>query len=420
MDESGLAAMNEGATSRSTCRLCKSSRLWKAIPLHPLPIASPNVGQSSKVIGLAPADVFQCEDCGFLQLSTIVDPEFQYRNFKYMTGISVGLREHFQTLIDGLVADGEIGTGKFVFDIGSNDGSLLALAKAHGARVLGIDPARKIASDATAAGIPTIGDFFTAPLAHSIVAEHGPADVVISNNTVANIDGLDDFFDGIATVMAPDGILIIETQYAVDMIESTLLDVVYHEHISYFAVSPMRKFLAQRNFELIDAVRIAPKGGSIRFVIQRKNGSRPVSPNVAALIEVEEGVGGVLSKEAFAAFNQRIAQIGADIRLRLKQSREKTGRAIAYGSSVGCAALIHYFELGNHIDAVFDDTPLMNFMRYPGGTIPVLTGSQLINEPPTDVVVLAWRYMGNIAERQSEYKNAGGRFYRALPDLDFA
>jgi SAM-dependent methyltransferase len=378
------------------------------------------VGQSAKVFQSASADVFQCEDCGFLQLSTIVDPEFQYRNFKYMTGISVGLREHFQGLIDGLAEHGEIGEGKFVFDIGSNDGSLLALAKAHGARVLGIDPARKIASDATAAGIPTIGDFFTSRLAAEIAAKHGEADVVISNNTVANIDDLDDLFDGIATVMAPDGMLIIETQYAVDMIESTLLDVIYHEHISYFAVSPMRSFLARRGFELIDAVRIAPKGGSIRFVIQRAGAHRKVSPNVQSLIGIEEGSGGVLAKAAFAEFNRRIVQIGADIRGRLQASREKTGRALAYGSSVGCAALIHYFDLGDCLDAVFDDTPLMNFMRYPGGTLPVLAGSQLVNEPATDVVVLAWRYTENIAGRQGPFRQAGGRFYRALPDLAFA
>tara|TARA_R110002124_G_scaffold78284_2_gene209078 strand:- start:1380 stop:2618 length:1239 start_codon:yes stop_codon:yes gene_type:complete len=411
--------MNEGATSRSTCRLCKSPRLWKAIPLHPLPIASPNVGHATKTLQSASADVFQCKDCGFLQLSTVVDPEFQYRNFKYMTGISVGLREHFMTLIDGLASRGEIGPSKFVFDIGSNDGSLLVLAKAKGARILGIDPARKIASDATAAGIPTIGDFFGIDIARKIAAEHGPADVVISNNTVANIDGLDDFFDGIALMMAPDGLLVIETQYAVDLVEKTLLDVVYHEHISYFGVSPMRKFLAGRGFELIGAERIEPKGGSIRFIIQRAGGSRVVDANVQALVTLEEGADGALTAEAFAAFNQRITKLGEDIRGRLKKSRADSGRALAYGSSVGCAALIHYFGLGDCLDAVFDDTPLMNFMRHPGGTLPVLTGAQLVNEPATDVVVLAWRYTDNIAARQNEFRSSGGRFYRALPDLSY-
>jgi SAM-dependent methyltransferase len=368
---------------------------------------------------MAPADVHQCEECGFLQLATIVDPEFQYRNFKYVTGISVGLREHFKGLIDSLAAQGEIGPGKFVFDIGSNDGSLLVLAQAHGARVLGIDPARKIAQDATAAGIPTIGDFFTAQKAREILSEHKQADVVISNNTVANIDNLDDLFEGIATVLAPKGILVIETQYAVDMIEKTLLDVIYHEHISYFAVSPMRRFLAGLGFELFDAERIEPKGGSIRFYAQRVGAGRPVTARVQALIGAEEGERGILARAAFADFNAHVERLGADIRERLQRSRAETGRALAYGSSVGCAALIHYFGLGDLLDAVFDDTPLINFMRHPGGVTPVLGGSQLVNEPATDVVVLAWRYAENIAKRQQAFRAAGGRFYRALPDLAY-
>jgi 2-polyprenyl-3-methyl-5-hydroxy-6-metoxy-1,4-benzoquinol methylase len=405
--------------SRTTCRLCKSARLWRAIPLHPLPVASPNVGRADQTADMASADVFQCEDCGFLQLATIVDPEFQYRNFKYFTGISVGLREHFAGLIDGLAAKGEIGPGKFVFDIGSNDGSLLALAARHGARVLGIDPASRIAEEASRAGIPTIGDFFTAARAKEIVREHGAADVVISNNTVANIDDLDDFFGGIEAVLAPDGVVVVETQYAVDLVDKTLLDVVYHEHISYFAVSPMRRFLAARGFELFDAERIAPKGGSIRFSAQRAGAGRPVDPRVKDLVDAEEGENGILSRAAFEGFNARIATLGAGIRERLQKSRTETGRSLAYGSSVGCAALIHYFGLGEHLDAVFDDTPLVNFMRTPSGPVPVLSGSQLANEPPTDIVVLAWRYAENIAGRQPEFRATGGRFYRALPDLAY-
>ena len=404
------------AETRTSCRLCKSADLWKAVPLSPLPVASPNVGMSARIAETAPADLWQCRDCGFLQLNTIVNPEFQYRNFQYFTGISVGLREHFGELIGGLGTAGEIASGRFVLDIGSNDGSLLRYAKDLGARVLGIDPAEKIAKAATEAGIPTIGDFFNRGMGARIAAEHGPADVVISNNTVANIDDLDDFFGGIAEVMAPTGLVIIETQYGLDVLQKTLLDVIYHEHVSYFAVKPTARFLAARGFELVDAEKIAPKGGSIRFHIQRKGGPREVSPRVGALV-AEETAAGLYGGDLFPAFNTRIKDIGAELRARLAASRERTGRALAYGSSVGCAALVHYFDLGGHIDAIFDDTPLTNYMRTSAGTVPVLAGSQLANEAPTDVVVLAWRYTSNIARNQARYVNAGGRFLQALPEV---
>ena len=353
-----------------------------------------------------------------MQLATVVDPEFQYKHFKYLTGISLGLREHFADLIDGLAGFNEIASGRFVVDIGSNDGSLLRFAQQHGARVLGIDPAERIAQAATATGIPTLARFFDADLGATIAKESGRANVVISNNTIANIDKLGGFFAGVDALLAPDGIVVIETQYALDVLSKTLLDVIYHEHVSYFAVGPMQRFLATHGLQLISAERIKPKGGSIRFMAQRAGGPRKVNVNVGELLENEFAAG--LYDGALAAdFNVRIAELGLQIRQRLDQSRSASGRALAYGASVGCAALIHYFDLGSRIDAIFDDSPLTNFLRTGEGAVPVLTGRQLDNEAPCDVVVLAWRYASSIARGQAQFRRDGGRFYRALPDLAY-
>jgi SAM-dependent methyltransferase len=404
--------------SRKSCRLCGSLRIKVAIPLTPLPVASPNVGRSTHVRESAPADVWQCADCGHLQLATVVDREFQYRKFQYSSGISLGLRDHFERLIETLASRGEIGPGRFVLDIGSNDGSLLKFAKDTGARVLGVDPAADIAIAATTAGIPTLGDFFDARLGAEIATEHGQADVVFSNNTVANIDNLEPLFAGIDASLADDGLLVIETQYALDVLQKTLLDVIYHEHVSYFAVKPMKSFLERCGFDLIGAEKITPKGGSIRFLAQRNGGQRRSSLEIDNLIDEEEA-GGLYDERLFTEFNARVGDLGRNIRDRLERAREKTGRALAYGSSVGCAALVHFFRLGPIIDAIFDDTPLTNILRTPERNIPVLTGRQLANELPSEVLVLAWRYAHPIARRHQDFLAAGGRFFRALPDLAF-
>ena len=404
---------------RETCRLCNSPDLVKVVPLGALPIASPNVGGGEIVRETASADLWQCMGCGFMQLNTVVDPDFLYRDFRYQTEISLGLREHFQALIDTLRTAGEITATSFVINVGSNDGSLLAYAAGHGARVLGIDPAEKIAEAATRRGIPTVPMFFTERTAESLAAQHGRANVVFFNNTLANIDDLNDVFAGLRAILAPDGLLIIETQYALDVVEKTLLDVIYHEHISYFSARPMGRFVAARGFELMDVERIAPKGGSIRFYLQHKGGPRKISARVDEMTATEASRG-LFDGRLFEQFNRRIGQIGADIRDRLTASKRTTGRALAYGSSVGCGALIQYFDLANILDAVFDNSPLTNFIRTGSGNLPVLAGSQLANEAATDIVVLAWRYMPQISARHPEFVNAGGRFYRALPDLAYA
>ena len=113
---------------RGDCRLCHSTDLDQCVPLPPLPVASPNVGSKATVDEMVPADVYRCLSCGALQLLTMVDPAFQYRSFRYTTAISVGLREHFEGLMHQLSTRGDLAKNAFVFDIGSNDGSVLRLA----------------------------------------------------------------------------------------------------------------------------------------------------------------------------------------------------------------------------------------------------------------------------------------------------
>ena len=67
-----------------------------------------------------------------------------------------------------------------------------------------------------------------------------------------------------------------------------------------------------------------------------------------------------------------------------------------------------------------DDTPLTKFIQTQTRNLPVLEGSELANEPATDVLVLAWRYTADISARHDEFVKEGGRFFRVLPDLAYA
>lgn len=397
-----------------TCRLCDSNKIKEVVDLGSLPVASPNVGgnnsQESQI--LAPVIVCKCEDCGFLQLSVVVNPEYQYKNFLYKTNLSLGLIQHFDNLMDMLDADQSL-KDRFVFDVGSNDGSLLDLAKKRGAKVLGIDPAIRTAEEATSRGILTYGDFFTEKKAKEILKEHGKMDIIISNNTIANIANLKDIFLGFKHLLNSNGLLVIETQYSLDVLEKKLIDVIYHEHISYFSVAPMQKFLESIGFQLIDAQRIAPKGGSIRFIAQPSEGIRPINKHVSELIQLEEQ-SGLYREKIFEKFNSDIKKIGEEVRKQLLISKDKNGVVYAYGSSVGCSAMLHYFSLGDIIDAVFDDAPLSSSLNVNGSYLPIHHGADLIDYPPTDVVVLAWRYIDFIRDKQKNYISKGGSFFSVL------
>ncbi|WP_225157137.1 MULTISPECIES: hypothetical protein [unclassified Bradyrhizobium] len=102
-----------------------------------------------------PMALHLCRDCGHLQILHVGNPEIQYRNYVYITSLSLGLREHFAGYANDVVSRFGIAPGSLVVELGSNDGSLLGFFKERGMRVLGVDPAVEIARRATEAGIET-------------------------------------------------------------------------------------------------------------------------------------------------------------------------------------------------------------------------------------------------------------------------
>ena len=159
------------------CLLCRSARLETVVPLEPIPIATPVLSvpdalkDDPRVYAGVPLALNLCRDCGQLQVSHKPDVEFEYRNYVYTTSLSAGLNPHFAAYAQGVFDRFAPPRDGFVVEVGSNDGTLLRHFRDYGMRVLGIDPAVRIAEQATAAGLETWGDFFTADLARRIRAE---------------------------------------------------------------------------------------------------------------------------------------------------------------------------------------------------------------------------------------------------------
>ena len=406
---------------RTTCRLCQSSAVEAVVPLRPIPIATPNIGLSAKgpegdeiSSALVPLDLYLCRNCGHLQLLDIVDPEVQYTHFAYTTSISLGLAEHFARMAVTVIARAKLVPGSLVVEIGSNDGTLLRSFKDRGMRALGIDPARATALRATAEGIETLPTFFTAKLADKIRAEHGPAAVIISNNTFANLDDLDDPTDGIRRLLADDGLFVFETQHGADVIRRMLIDTIYHEHLSYFLVGPLVPFFARHGMELFAAEHLTTKGGSIRGYCQLAGGPYRRDGSIAAL-KAEEESDNLGRPETYRRFVDQLTALRVELSRTLARQMQAGGRIAGFGASVGTVTLINQFDLGHSLEAVFDDKPLTDALLGPGYRIPVLSSEALYEKRPHLVVILAWRYAEPIMAKHRRFIESGGRFVIPWP-----
>jgi len=407
---------------RDDCRLCHSRAVDKVVPLAPIPVATPNVGlgsdgaQTTLAAALAPLDLYLCADCGHLQLMDVVDPEVQYNNFAYTTSISLGLTEHFGRMADDVIKRAALTRGALVIEIGSNDGTLLRFFKERGMTVLGIDPARAIAQRASRDGIETLPRFFTAELAKTIRAERGPAAVIISNNTFANLDDVDGATEGIRALLADDGLFVFETQHGADVVRRMLIDTVYHEHQSYFLARPLAAFFPRHGMELIAVEHLPTKGGSIRGTAQRAGGPHRRDGSVEAII-AEERADGLDHPHAYQAFVGRLDEMRMQL-ARLLDTAVRAGQRIAgYGASVGSVTLINQLNLGRVLAFVVDDKPLTDAFLGPDYRIPVRSPDALYQDQVDLVVILAWRYAEPIIAKHRRFIDGGGRFAVPWPEV---
>src|SRR5579884_1479557 len=272
------------------CLLCGSIDLPVVLPLAPSAVGNDYLPEPRRQETFS-LSLRLCRSCGNVQIEDVVHPDLLFRSYTYATKHSLGLLKHCQQAAADAARRAAAPAGSLVVDVGSNDGSLLAAFRELGYRVLGVDPAVDIAERATAAGLETLPEYFTAALAEEIRDRYGPAALVTANNVFAHSDRLPDMADGIRTLLAADGLFIFEVSYLLDIVQKMLFDTVYHEHLCYHSVRSLAAFFRRHGLELIDAERLPTKGGSLRGTVQRAGGPRPPSPAVAHLLEWEEVLG---------------------------------------------------------------------------------------------------------------------------------
>jgi len=413
--------MIEPCQRHHICRLCGGDALTQVLSLTPTPPANAfvNADALDTLQACFPLDVFFCEDCRHVQLLDVVDPALLFENYVYVSGTSPVFVKHFKAYADEVirrfVAEP---SASLAIDIGSNDGTLLSAFKDHGLSVLGIDPAREIAANATARGIETRIAFFDSALARQLAEDRGRARVITANNVFAHADNLNDIVIGIRDLLTTDGVFVFEASYLVDVYEHTLFDTIYHEHLAYHSVKPLLRFFYANGLRLFAAERVGSHGGSLRGFVCHADGPWEDDGSVGELIEREQTLG--LDKaKTLVAFAEKIDALKAQLGEVLAGIKAKGGVIAAFGAPAKATTLMYHFGFGPEIvDFIVDDNPLKQGMYSPGMHIPVLPSSALYERNPDATIILAWNFAEPIIARHAAYQRAGGQFIIPLPSLE--
>ncbi len=364
-----------------------------------------------------PLEQALCKRCGYLFLPHILSPAVSYQTYTYETSVTLGLTNHYQSYADEVLEAYASGGDRLVIDLGSNDGTMLRAFKREDVRVLGVEPATRIAQKATESGIPTVNDFFSQDTCQRITEEHGKASVVTANYMFANIDGLLAFTQSVANLLSDSGVFVVLTGYHPEQMKINMFDYVYHEHFSYFTVSVLKTLFEKAGLELIDAKKVLAKGGSIRVTAQKKGGKRETSTRLMDILQDEHKCH-MHDAETYFLFSKNISDLREQCRKLCKELVENGARIVGYGASHSTTTLVYHFGLADFLEYQVDDNPVKQGMYSPGHHISVFSSDKLYEDKPDVVIVLAWNYAKPIIDKHADFIQQGGRFLLPLPALE--
>jgi hypothetical protein len=399
------------------CRLCKSTNIIPILNLGKTALANSFLTkkQLKEKELFFPLGLNFCLKCGQLQTTHVVSPELMFRNYVWVSSTSPVTRDHFKEYAETVFDKLKMKKGDLVVEMGSNDGVLLKPFKKMGAKVLGVDPAINVAKRTTKQGILTLPYFFDSKIAKKIVKKYGKAKVISGNNVFAHINDLDEILSGVDILLDKNGVFVIEFPYLIDFVEKNLFDLVYHEHLSYLAITPLSKFFKKHGMEIFSVIKTPVHGGSVRLFVQRVNGEYIVDRSVNKFIELEKQKR--LDKlQTYKQYAKNIKRNKESLVKIINNIKSKNKSIVGYGAPAKGNTLLSYFKIDNKtLNYIVDDSPYKLNLYTPGTHILVTKPSEIIKNKPDYVLILAWNFAEPIMDKLNKYKEEGGHFIIPVP-----
>lgn len=392
-------------TSIARCRLCQSHSWQTVIDFGRIPLANSYPESKTEIETFYPMSLIKCDDCGHVQLRQTVNPEILFSNYSYASSDSPTLLKHFKEYAATVTSKLGLGEYDSVLEIGSNDGILLKEFVGLGfLSVYGVEPASNMADRSVGKGAVIYNQFFDETLSKKLLASHGKMSLITANNVFAHVAHLESVVKGIIHLLADDGVFVFENAYLLDTIKGMYFDQVYHEHLQYYGVKPLKTFLEKFGLEIFDIERIKTQGGSFRIYSKLKSSSKhPVLPSVQAAVD-EEDEYQLYDYQTYADFTKKLVKFVEHMKAFIRLAKVE-GKTI---SCYGCPAKFALFSkvFGLHPDAieyVVDDSPLKQGKFSPGKKIPIVSREEFIKNPTDYCIVSVWNMKDAIIAKNKQY-----------------
>ncbi|PPR44013.1 MAG: hypothetical protein CFH30_00001, partial [Alphaproteobacteria bacterium MarineAlpha8_Bin1] len=242
--------------------------------------------------------------------------------------------------------------------------------------------------------------------------------VITGTNVFAHIDDINGSVEVVKKILLPDGVFVIEAPYLKNLLQGLEYDTIYHEHLTYLSIKPLRELFEKFDLEIFDVEFKDFHGGSIRVFVQHKNSCYKISEKI---LEIEK------DEERFEIHNLKkledFAKSVEDHKVKLLETLEelkRNGKKIAgVGAPAKGMTLLNYCEIDiNYLEFVTEVSKLKINRYCPGTDLKIMSDKELIKKKIDYALILPWNFKNEIMKNLNIFKNNGGKFIIPLPKIE--
>ena len=402
------------------CRHCEKELREKFLDLGVMPPSNAYLSKEDleKPEPKYPLRLLVCTNCWLVQTEDFVGrSELFTSEYAYFSSTSKSWLKHATKYCEKIIPQLGLGSKSLVVEIASNDGYLLKNFLAAGIPCLGIEPTASTAAAATALGIPVMREFFGEKLGQGLAAEGKQADLIIGNNVFAHVPDINDFTQGMKTLLKPGGTITLEFPHLMRLIEHSHFDTVYHEHFSYLSLHTVSGIFERAGLRVVDVEELPTHGGSLRVYGSHHDDARTATPALAHML-ANENSAGLQTIANYRGFQTLADEVKNRFLSFLLECRESGKTVAAYGAAAKGNTLLNFAGVKpDLLPFVCDAAPSKQRKFLPGSHIPILAPSVLKERKPDIVIILPWNIAEEVVARHGYIKEWGGRFALLIPSM---
>jgi hypothetical protein len=400
------------------CRISNTNNILSVLSLGDQALTGVFPKSADEYVTAGPLEIVWNSDSGLLQLAHIYEPEEMYGdNYGYRSGLNQSMVRHLEGKINYLERFFDLKPGDVVLDVGSNDATSLKAYSTQSLERIGIDPTAAKFKEYYPDEIKLVADFFNKSNFEKSASRR--AKIITSIAMFYDLEDPIAFARDIASCLDPDGVWHFEQSYMPAMLRLNSYDTICHEHVEYYSLGAIEYILRAADMKVLDVQMNDINGASFAVTATHSTSSRPVNRAVVDWLLMQEQNMGLNTPRPYRDFEERVYRHREDLRRLLTALRDDGKRVMGYGASTKGNVVLQFCGIDSSlIEAIVEVNPDKFGCVTPGTHIPIVSEEEANRMQPDYYLVLPWHFRTGILQRETAFRDRGGKFIFPFPEIE--